>query len=118
MKTSAILNKHHRDLLQVHNRGTFPCRQHLKQENRRTADTSELAMRQVAEEEEEHERLMEYNRQENLRVAALREERCVCACVCARCCDLLVLFLFFSDYSCVVVIWCVWEKLAKSRLKG
>lgn len=50
-------------------------RHHLTQEKKRTADTSELAMQQVAQEEEEHQRLMEYNRQENLRVAALREER-------------------------------------------
>ncbi|KAG0722001.1 putative 28S ribosomal protein S26, mitochondrial [Chionoecetes opilio] len=50
-------------------------RQHLRQEGIRLADTSELAMQQVAQEEEEHQQLMEYNRQENLRVAALREER-------------------------------------------
>ena len=48
---------------------------HLRQEGIRTANTSELAMQQVAQEEEEHQQLMEYNRQENLRVAALREER-------------------------------------------
>ncbi|XP_063882079.1 small ribosomal subunit protein mS26-like [Scylla paramamosain] len=50
-------------------------RKHLREESVRTADTSELAMQQVAQEEEEHQQLMEYNRQENLRVAALREER-------------------------------------------
>lgn len=60
---------------QACNTGAYPHRQHLRQEGIRTADTSELAMQQVAQEEEEHQQLMEYNRQENLRVAALREER-------------------------------------------
>lgn len=52
-------------------------RQHLKNEVERTAASSELAMQQAAEEEAEHLALMEYNHQENLRVAALRETRLV-----------------------------------------
>ncbi|KAK7070183.1 ribosomal protein, S26 [Halocaridina rubra] len=50
-------------------------RLHLERENRRTSATSELASQQAAEEEEEHLRLMEYNIQENKRIAALREKR-------------------------------------------
>lgn len=50
-------------------------RLHLIAEVKRTAETSDLAMQQVAQEEEEHQQLMEYNRQWNLRVGALREAR-------------------------------------------
>lgn len=52
-------------------------RQHLKNEVERTAASSDLALQQAAEEEAEHLALMEYNHQENLRVAALREARLV-----------------------------------------
>lgn len=50
-------------------------RRHLRDQFLRTSDTSEMAVKQSAEEEAEHQYLMEYNHQENLRVAALREER-------------------------------------------
>lgn len=50
-------------------------RDHLRRENLRTSATSELASQHAAEEEEEHRQLMEFNRQENERVAALRENR-------------------------------------------
>ncbi|XP_071518855.1 small ribosomal subunit protein mS26 isoform X2 [Panulirus ornatus] len=50
-------------------------RRHLTEEIQRTSDTSELAMKKAADEELEHQRLMEYNQQENLRVASQREER-------------------------------------------
>lgn len=50
-------------------------RRHLTEEIQRTSDTSELAMQKAADEELEHQRLMEYNQQENLRVASQREER-------------------------------------------
>ncbi|XP_042241230.1 probable 28S ribosomal protein S26, mitochondrial [Homarus americanus] len=50
-------------------------RRHLWEESLRRADTSELSMQQAAEDEAEHQQILEYNHQENLRVAALREER-------------------------------------------
>lgn len=50
-------------------------RHHLREEYLRTSATSEVALQQAAEEEAEHQRLMEYNRMENERIAALREIR-------------------------------------------
>ncbi|XP_042890699.1 probable 28S ribosomal protein S26, mitochondrial [Penaeus japonicus] len=50
-------------------------RRHLREEYLRTSATSEVALQQAAEEEAEHQRLMEYNRLENERIAALREIR-------------------------------------------
>ncbi|KAK3865863.1 hypothetical protein Pcinc_028556 [Petrolisthes cinctipes] len=67
-----------RELLRLYNNYRTQMkiiRRHLKNEVERTAATSELALQQAAEEEAEHQALMEYNLQENLRVAALREKR-------------------------------------------
>lgn len=50
-------------------------RRHLYDAYLLTSETSEFALKEEAEKEAEHERMMEYNRQENERVAKLREER-------------------------------------------
>ena len=50
-------------------------RRHFKEEFIRTSDTSAVAMMKAQEEEEEHQRLMEFNTLENERIAVERERR-------------------------------------------